>query len=139
MSKSDNYLRQVGVTKKQFAILLSRLAKEINSHLQRNPLKRRGVRGKLSLENQLLLTLTYLRHYPTFISLGNMFDISESYANKIYHKIVNYMIKFVHPKNMNNLLLDDVRTVVIDAAEQEMERPQKKQKTYYSGKKNVIQ
>jgi len=46
------------------------------------------------------------------------------------------MIKFIHPKKTNELSLDDVSTVVIDVAEQEIERPAKKQKSYYSGKKN---
>lgn len=139
MLKSNQYLRQVGITKEQFSILLSRLEEVIANHLKENSLRRRGLKSKLSIEDQLLLTLTYLRQYPTFISLGSMFSISESYANKIYHRTINYMIKFIHPKKLNELSLDDVRTVVIDVAEQEIERPKKKQKTYYSGKKNVIQ
>ena len=36
------------------------------------------------------------------------------------------------------LSLEDVKTVVIDVAEQQIERPVKKQKSYYSGKKNDI-
>ena len=36
------------------------------------------------------------------------------------------------------LALDDVCTVVIEVAEQEIERPVKKQRSYYSGKKNDI-
>ncbi len=67
-----------------------------------------------------------------------MFGISESYANKIFYKITNYLIKFIHPKKIGKLSLDDICTVVIDVAEQEIERPRKKQKSYYSGKKNDI-
>ncbi len=139
MSTSSNHLRQIGISLDQFYLLLSKLEKEIASDLDKNPMKKRGSRSRdITIEDKLLLTLTYLRHYPTFLNLGNMFNISESYANKIYHKITNYLIKFIHAKKTDDLLWDDVTTVIVDAAEQPMERPVKKQKSYYSGKKNAI-
>jgi hypothetical protein len=137
MINSNNYLRQVGISEKQFTLLLKRLEQEIEEDLQKNKMKKRGAPSKvMTTELKLLLTLRYLRHYPTFINLGTTFGISESYANKIFHKTINYMLKFIHPKKTNELSLDDVSTVVIDVAEQEIERPVKKQKSYYSGKKN---
>tara|TARA_B110000238_G_C16010184_1_gene388499 strand:+ start:129 stop:551 length:423 start_codon:yes stop_codon:yes gene_type:complete len=137
MINSNNYLRQVGISEKQFTFLLKRLEQEIEEDLQRNKIKKRGVPSKvMTTELKLLLTLRYLRHYPTFINLGTTFGISESYANKIFHKTINYMLRFIHPKKTNELSLDDVCTVVIDVSEQEIERPVKKQKSYYSGKKN---
>ncbi len=66
-----------------------------------------------------------------------MFCISESYENKIFYKITNYLIKFIDPIKTGKLSLDGMRTVVIDVAEQEIERPIKKQKSYYSAKKNI--
>ncbi len=80
----------------------------------------------ITTESNLLLTLTYLRHYPIFNNLGTIFCISESYANKIFHKISNYLIKFIHPKQISKLSLDGIRMVVIGVAEQEIERPIKK-------------
>jgi hypothetical protein len=137
MINSNNYLRQVGISEKQFTFLLKGLEQEIEEDLQRNKMKKRGVPSKvMTTELKLLLTLRYLRHYPTFITLGATFGISESYANKIFHKTINYMLRFIHPKKTNELSLDDVCTVVIDVSEQEIERPVKKQKSYYSGKKN---
>ena len=139
MTKSKDYLRQIGITEKQFTLLLDKLEQEIKNDLQINKMKNRGVSSKtMTTELRLLLTLNYLRHYPTFRSLGAMFGISESYANKIFHKTVDYLLKFIGPKKINELSLDDVCTVVIDVAEQEIERPVKKQKSYYSGKKNDI-
>jgi len=42
------------------------------------PLTRRGRKdSKLALEDRLLLTLYYLRHYPTLINLAAVFGISE--------------------------------------------------------------
>ena len=139
MTNFNNYLRQVGISQEQFTLLLERLKQEIEKDLQNNKMKKRGVPSKvMRTELKLLLTLRYLRHYPTFINLGTMFGISESYANKIFHKTIDYLLKFIHPKKIGELSLDDVSTVVIDVAEQEIERPAKKQKSYYSGKKNDI-
>lgn len=139
MTKSKDYLRQIGIAEKQFTLLLDKLDQEIKNDLQINKMKNRGVSSKtMTTELRLLLTLNYLRHYPTFSNLGAMFGISESYANKIFHKTVDYLLKFIRPKKTNELSLDDVCTVVIDVAEQEIERPVKKQKSYYSGKKNDI-
>ena len=103
-------------------------------------MKRRGVKTKkgITTKVKLLITLTYLRHYPTFLNLGNMFGISESYANKIYHKTTNRLIKFIHAKSDKKLSLEDVKTVVIDVAEQQIKRPVKKQRFYYSGKRNAL-
>ena len=138
MTKSNNYLRQIGIAENQFTLLFDKLEQEIKKDLQINKMKNRGVSSKaMTTELKLLLTLNYLRHYPTFSSLGAIFGISESYANKIFHKTIDYLLKFIHPKKTNELSLDDVCTVVIDVAEQEVERPVKKQKSYYSGKKTT--
>ena len=84
MTKSKDYLRQIGITEKQFALLLDKLEQEIKNELQINKVKNRGVSSKtMTTDLRLLLTLNYLRHYPTFSILDTMFGISELYANKI--------------------------------------------------------
>jgi len=80
-----------------------------------------------------------MRHYETFIKLGQQFGISESYANKIYHQMLNILIKVLKMPNPKELLNPETGTVVIDVSEQPIERPKKHQKDYYSGKKNAIQ
>ena len=65
--------------------MLDKLEQEIKNELQINKMKNRGVSSKtMTTDLRLLLTLNYLRHYPTFSSLGSVFGISESYANKIF-------------------------------------------------------
>lgn len=44
-----------------------------------------GRQAKLSVTAQVLLTLVYLHHLPTFQMLGVQFEISESAANYIFH------------------------------------------------------
>lgn len=45
-----------------------------------------GRQPKLNLTDQILLTLVYLHHFPTFQLLGVQFGVSESTANYIFHK-----------------------------------------------------
>ena len=86
------------------------------------------------MAHRLLLTFTYLRHYPTFSRLGAEFRISESYANKIYHKMLDVLVKVLSMKHRKHLLDSSLETIVIDA----VERPTTGQRAYYSGKKNGI-
>ena len=102
-------------------------------------MKKRGKKSEVALTNRLLLTFTYLRHYPTFAILGLEFGISESYANKIYHQILDVLVKVLSMKNRKHLLESNLQTIIIDATEQPIERPTKGQRVYYSGKKNGTQ
>ena len=99
-------------------------------------MKQRGLKeSKLSLEDRVLLTLYYLRHYPIFINLANIFDISESYCYKIYFCYSRILAKVENLPNRKNLLENPPDTLIIDVTEQPIERPVKDQKPYYSGKK----
>ena len=103
----------------------------ISSVKKENPLKNRGLNSELCLEDQLLLTLYCIRRYLIFLLLGQVFNISESYANKIYHKISNILIKIAHVKGVKSVAEGNVKDIVID------QRPKKGQKDYYSGKKTA--
>ena len=100
-------------------------------------MRQRGLTSSLLIEDQLLLTLIYLRQYHTFLQLGEMFSISESYAFKRYWFISKRLMKALDLPNDQALTAENLK-VVADVTEQAIERPLKKQKTYYSGKKNDI-
>ena len=51
-----------------------------------------------------------MRHYPTFTNLSKQFDISESYANKIYH----YILSLVNTENLATTEFDPQLAVVFD-------------------------
>lgn len=102
----------------------------------------------LSLENQIILTLLYLRHYSTFQMLGLMFEVSESTA----HNIFSYWQRLLEEGLPASLLeqvkkypevgaeiLEELTTqeLVVDSTEQVIERPgeHQEQKRTYSGKK----
>ena len=72
----ERFLRDVGISKATFQQLLDKVATYLAVQREKNPMKKRGLKSTISIADQLLLTLTYLRHYPTFAKLGKEFSIS---------------------------------------------------------------
>lgn len=132
----EEFMRTVGLSKEDFQHLNDKLAAYIDTQKALNPLTRRGRKdSKLALEDRLLLTLYYLRHYPTLINLAAVFGISESYCHKVYARTARMLSKVEKLPNRKALLEDPAATLAIDVSEQPIERPVKNQKAYYSGKK----
>ena len=78
----------------------------------------------LSLADQLLLTLSYLRHYHTQLELAAIYGLSESNVCRTIRKTEDALIRckrFSLPKHKN--LCD--QTVIIDVTESPIERPKK--------------
>jgi len=107
-----------------------------------------GKPSKLSPEEQIILTLVYLRHNLSFQLLGIMFQVSESTANDVF----KYWLKILS-ESMPSSLLEQVKKfdsgtdelkeslkkyeLIVDSEEQNINRPlqYEEQKKYYSGKK----
>ncbi|WP_267880440.1 transposase [Planktothrix agardhii] len=109
-----------------------------------------GRHQKLSVEEQILLTLIYLHQMPTFQMLGLQFEVSESTANDIFHNKIKILRELLPAslveqikKNesdwewVEKILLEF--ELVVDSYEQPMQRPtdNEEQKKYYSGKKKT--
>ena len=129
------FTRLVGVSYGTFQILLQKLEQQIKEHKQQKPMRQRGRKSSLSVADQLLLTLLYLRQYHTFLQLGELFDISESYAQKRYTFTVKMLLRALDLPN-EKALTGNHLTLLMDVTEQEIERPVKKQRSFFSGKKN---
>ncbi len=130
------FTRLVGVNFGTFQIILEKLENEITRYKNQKPMRQRGLKSSLTIADQLLLTLIYLRQYHTFLQLGEMFSISESYAHKRYSFISKRLMKALDLPNDKALTAENLK-LVVDVTEQEIERPVKGQKSYYSGKKNA--
>ena len=91
--QDEEFLRMTGISKEHFKILLVGVKAEMESEKEKNAMKRRGITGNFSVEDKLLLTLYYLRHYTTFSVLGSVFSISEAYAHEIYHRFSSILVK----------------------------------------------
>jgi hypothetical protein len=87
------FTRLVGVNCGAFQIILEKLENEITPFKQQKPMRGRGLKSSLTIADQLLLTLIYLRNYHTFRQLSEMFSISESYSQKRYPFISQRLLK----------------------------------------------
>jgi Helix-turn-helix of DDE superfamily endonuclease len=92
MKPAAQFTRLVGVNYGAFQIILEKLNLQIARFKAEKPIRQRGKKSSLSIEDQLLLTLIYLRQYHTFLQLGEMFSISESYAQKRYEFISSQLL-----------------------------------------------
>jgi len=130
------FRRRVGIRRRDFRRLYVAVRAYLDEEGRQQPLRRRGKKSTvLTLTEKLLLTLVYLRQYPTFAELGAMFGISESYACKVYHRHLNILVKVLRLPGKKALLDEGVSAIVLDVSEQPIERPTKDQRRYYSGKK----
>ena len=107
-----------------------------------------GRKVKLSTEDQIVLTLTYLRHLTTFQLLGIQFGVSESTANDTFNYwfpllqelLPSSLLESVKKNASDHEIVQEILTeyeLIVDSSEQPRERPgdYKEQKKYYSGKK----
>ena len=102
-----------------------------------------GRPNNLSIEDRLLMTLEYLREYRTYAHIAASYGLSESNTFENIRRIENILIKskeFSLPGKKALLKSDhEFEVILIDATESPIERPQKKQRKYYSGKKKDTQ
>ncbi|MHC5748033.1 MAG: transposase [Nostoc sp.] len=108
-----------------------------------------GRKPKLSVKEQIILTLVYLRQMTTFQLLGIQFGVSESTANDTF----NYwlpnlrellpcsLIEQVKKNESDLMVVQEILTeyeLIIDSYEQVRERPgdNEEQEKYFSGKKS---
>ena len=99
-----------------------------------------GRKNKLSLENQLLMTLEYIREYRTYFHISQSYGISESSAYKGIRSIEDILIK--HPDfalpGKKALLKGDMEyeVILIDSTETPIERPKKSKNITIPAKRN---
>lgn len=96
--------RLLGIDQEQFRQLIVQaelLHNQKPEEIERNKLRVNkqggGKKPKLSQKEQILLTLVYLRHSPTFQLLGLQFGVSESTANDIFHYWLPIISKALPP------------------------------------------
>jgi DDE superfamily endonuclease/Helix-turn-helix of DDE superfamily endonuclease len=144
-----------GLTVQDFDCLLpgwlDAFAAERRRRLDR-PGRRRAVGGgdhfDLAVADQFLLTVVWLRHYPTQECLGYLFGVSDSTAKRAADRCLPLLeqsgkdtFRMPDPgrgrrKRLPELLADTPGlAVIVDTFEQRVQRPRRRQRAYYSGKK----
>jgi hypothetical protein len=118
------------------------------------PGRRRAVGGgdtfDLDPADQLLAAVVWLRRYPTEEVLGFLFGVSDSTARRAVRRFLPLLersgrdtMRMPDPgrgrrKRLPQLLADTPGlAVIVDTFEQKVQRPRRRQRAYYSGKKKA--
>jgi len=123
-------------------------------HRLDRPNRQRAVGGgddfDLGVDDQFLLTIVWLRHYPTQECLGYLFGVSDSTAKRA----VDRCLPLLEQSGRDTMRLPDpgkghrrdlpallkgtpALAVIVDTFEQRTQRPTRRQRAYYSGKKKA--
>src|SRR5262245_60151287 len=133
--------------------LLTAFAADRRRRLDR-PGRRRALGGgdrfDLPVADQFLLTVVWLRHYPTQEALGYLFGVSDSTALRAVRRCLPLLeqagkdrMRLPDPgrgqrRDLPALLRGTPElAVIVDTFEQRTQRPQRRQRAYYSGKKKA--
>ena len=97
--------------------------------------KKGGRNTKLSIEEQLLMTLKYLRQYVTQKELSYEFEVGEATVHDTIVWVENTSLPG------KKALMEDrsIEIVLVDVTECPVERPQKNRKNGIQGKRNDTQ
>ena len=88
-----------------------------------------------SLENEILLVLFYYRCYISHFLLGMHFGLDASNVCRHLKRMEPLLAKAVCIKKNRVLSSEELDEILIDATEIQTQRPTKKQRKFYSGKK----
>ena len=120
----EQFRRLTGVKRSTFDKMI-----KILEEADKKKKKKGGRRNKLSMENQLLMALEYIREYRTYFHVSQSYGISESSCYKGIKWIEDTLIKhpdFALPGRKALLKSDrEYEVLLIDATETPIERPKK--------------
>jgi hypothetical protein len=134
--KPAEFKRFWGVTYETF----DKMVEIVRQHSQQK--KKTGRPGKISLEDQVLMTLEYWREYRTYFHIGQSWGVTESTACRIIRKTENIFSQarvFALPgKKCLQESNSSIDIVVIDVTESPIERPKKNKNTSIAARKKGI-
>jgi hypothetical protein len=139
----DTFRRLTGLTPDKFDRLLAELAPRHEAAVRRRrdrPGRRRkpgaGRRHKLELADRLLMLLVYYRTYVTHAFLGFLFGVDDSAVGRNINPLEPLLAGvFRVPERRVELAPDEIRELFFDSTECPTQRPRRRQRRWYSGKK----
>lgn len=123
---NSQFKRYIGVSKKIFEVMIM-----LVSQAEKKRKKKAGRKAKLSLEDQILMSLAYYREYRTFFHLATDYGLSESNCQRTVVKIETILIKsgyFNLPGKKLLLSNKEIETILTDVTETAIQRPKKRVK-----------
>ena len=113
------FKRYTGISYSTFYLMVEQLKKHLPTT---------GRPAKLSLEDQVLLSLSYWREYRTLFHVATSYGVSEPTASRIVRHVEDCLMQsnlFNLPKNLPEGEGIDWNVVIIDATEIPIQRPKK--------------
>jgi Helix-turn-helix of DDE superfamily endonuclease len=121
------FKRLCGITPETFEQMVKAVAAE------KALAKKSGRPNKLSIEDQVLMTLEYWREYRTQFHIGVSWGLDDANVLRNIRKVENILIKSglfnVEGKKKAKELDSGIEVLVVDVTEHEVERPKKTEKT----------
>jgi DNA-binding MarR family transcriptional regulator/transposase len=127
------FLRLFGIKVEEFERILFQLEKLWEKKVK-NSYKRPGRYYKLPLSDMLMMLLLYYKTYSTQMQIGFMFSIDDSRVCRIIKRLEPLVARIVAIEKNRDLSQEEA-ALLIDVTEQGIERPKKRQREFYSGKK----
>ena len=117
---NEKFKRLTGVKKETYSMMVNVLETELRDF---------GRPPTLSRADQLLMTLMYWREYRTQFHIGETYGVSESTVSRTIKKVEDALMKSGQFRLPGKKILQDSETtievIVVDVAEQPIERPKK--------------
>jgi hypothetical protein len=133
--KPEDFKRLCGVHRETF----SHMVEVVKTHSP--PKQKTGRPGKLALEDQLLMTLEYLREYRTYFHIGQSWGVNESTAYRIIRRIEDTLLASraftLSGKKQLQKVDTKLEVVVVDVTETPIERPKKNKSDSSVGKRKT--
>ena len=127
--KSEQFKRRVGVARNTFELMVIEYKRLQPSSTHKIPGKKRGPKGILRKEDELLMMHMYYREYRTFYHIAGDYGMSEAQCWRIITAAEKLLIqsKLFHLPGKKRLAGEQIEweVVLIDASEHSIERPKK--------------
>ena len=129
------FRRTTGLTLDEFATI----TKSLRPIWRRRHLRKKKLAGRPygvgSLESHLLCLLMYYRTYATQLFIGIYFGVDDSTVCRTIKRLEPLLSGIIKIKREPILKEEELKTLLLDATEQRIHRPQEGESEYYSGKK----
>lgn len=132
--RPQTFQRIMGISVSEFESILLKLEPSWNEKVI-GGYKRQGRLYNNSVREIFMMLLLYYRTYMTQFFIGHLFGIDDSNVCRNIKTLEPILAKIVAIKKNRVVPKKEAENLIIDATEQEIERPKRGQKKYYSGKK----